>query len=154
MVLVHCFPALLNICFRFQVCSTSMPYPAVFTRKNVLHSGGRHLRLVWVDSPPAEGWHGWCGVARLRVDTALSPEHPAVMISPGLSLAVRDPVVELQTCAIPPHYMQPWSTVELVGTKRGATRRVSQRYGQLDPGGRDAGESFFASGTGKQCNVT
>lgn len=33
---------------------------------------------------------------------------------PGERAAARDPVVDLRACAIPPHYVQPWATVEVV----------------------------------------
>ncbi|CAN0454861.1 unnamed protein product, partial [Ectocarpus sp. 8 AP-2014] len=78
--------------------------------------GGRHLRLAWVDSPPdpSQRWRGCGGPARVRVDTALRPQDPAVMIMPGPRAAARDPVVHLRACAVPPHFVQPWATVEVV----------------------------------------
>lgn len=51
---------------------------------------------------------------RVRVDTALRPQDPAVLILPGLKEAARDPVVDLRACAVPPHFVQPWATVEVV----------------------------------------
>ncbi|CAN0024428.1 unnamed protein product, partial [Hapterophycus canaliculatus] len=73
---------------------------------------GRHLRLAWVNSPPdpKQAWPGRSGPARVRVDSALRPQDPAVLIMPGPTAAVRDPVVDLRACAIPPHYVQPWAT--------------------------------------------
>ncbi|CAM9442051.1 unnamed protein product [Pylaiella littoralis] len=78
--------------------------------------GGRHLRLAWVDSPPdpTQGWAGHRGPARVRVDTALRAQDPAVLIMPGPVVGARDPVVDLLACAIPPHFVQPWATVEVV----------------------------------------
>ncbi|CAN0152691.1 unnamed protein product, partial [Ectocarpus fasciculatus] len=100
--------------------------------------GGRHLRLAWVDSPPdpLQGWRGCSGPARVRVDTALRPQDPAVMIMPGPQAAARDPVVHLRACAVPPHFVQPWATVEVV------------RYGGGDGGGDGDGEcESMAKGT-------
>lgn len=69
-----------------------------------------------MDSPPdpSQGWPGRQGPARVRVDTALRPQDPAVLIMPGPTVPARDPVVDLRACAIPPHFVQPWATIEVV----------------------------------------
>lgn len=51
------------------------------------------------------------------MDTALRAQDPAVLITPGPTVGgarYRDPVVDLLACAIPPHFVQPWATVEVV----------------------------------------
>lgn len=77
---------------------------------------GRHLRLAWIHSlaDASQGWIGFEGLARVRVDTALRPQDPAVLIIPGLTEAVKDPIVDLRAYAVPPHYVMPWETIELV----------------------------------------
>ena len=48
------------------------------------------------------------------MDTALRPQDPAVLIIPGPTEAARDPVVDFRVQAVPPHYVLPWATVEMV----------------------------------------
>lgn len=62
-------------------------------------------------------------MARVRVDTALRPQDPAVLIVAGVpSATARDPVIELEACAIPSHFVQPWATVEVVRDAAGAEK--------------------------------
>lgn len=102
--------------------------------------GGRHLRLAWVDSPPdpTQGWAGHRGPARVRVDTALRAQDPAVLIMPGPVVGARDPVVDLLACAIPPHFVQPWATVEVVRDSDGDDAGDSSE-GLAAAGGRKEG---------------
>lgn len=106
-------------------------------------SGGRHLRLAWFHSPPAEAcdWPGRDGVARVRVDTALRPKDPAVLIIAGVPrVTARDPVVQLEACAIPPHFVQPWATIDVV---RDAVRGEEGIGGSVDGEAVDAGNAFI-----------
>lgn len=106
--------------------------------------GGRHLRLAWVESPPdlTQGWPGRRGPARVRVDTALRSQDPAVLIMPGPTAATaasdRDPVVDLRACAIPPHFVQPWATIEVVRDSGGVGEEEGEEEGKA------------AGGTGKE----
>lgn len=70
-------------------------------------------------------------MVRVRVDTALRPADPAVLIMPGLKAAIRDPVVNVQARAVPPHLVMPWAKVEVV--------RNFGREGrdERDPGGNE-----------------
>ncbi|CAM9512107.1 unnamed protein product [Discosporangium mesarthrocarpum] len=78
--------------------------------------GGRHLRLVWVESSPTPGWRGRRGLARVQIDTALQPQDPAVFMLGGVTGAEKDPIVDLFVTSVPPHYIQPWEALEVIGT--------------------------------------
>lgn len=108
------------------------------------NAGGRHLRLAWICSPAdaTQGWPGRYGVARVRVDTALRPQAPAVLLIPGPAGPARDPVVDLRVSAIPPHFVQPWASVEVVrggGASGGIGKRLGGGNGQPGGGGSSGG---------------
>ena len=74
------------------------------------------------------------------MDTALRPKDPAVLLIPGSAGAARDPVVDLRVSAIPPHFVQPWASVEIVqdsGICGGVGGRLEGGNGQPGGGGGD-----------------
>lgn len=108
-------------------------------------AGGRHLRLAWVDSPPdaSQGWPGCKGPVRVRVDTALRPQDPAVLIISGPRGGTkRDPVIGCRACAIPPHFIQPWATVEVVRSIAVDSEGMGRKEGsdRKGPAGWDEGK--------------
>lgn len=74
------------------------------------------------------------------MDTALRPEDPAVLIIPGSKGQARDPVVGLRASSVPPHFVQPWATVEVVrhgggGGEVGDGGTGGRRGGKNEPQG-------------------
>lgn len=67
-------------------------------------------------------------MARIRIDTALRAADPAVLIMAGVpSATARDPVVEIEVRTVPPHFIEPWATVEVIRDATDGSKSVPLR---------------------------